>query len=289
VGTVVLGYASRVDMRFIKQRSSEKRGFLALMQRGKKKSSIITIIKKRLLIVFAGITPSVRTWGWRTGICGSLVCLAAAAFYYAEFLTAPSSFHIYGIYYGLWDSAGLFVESAILFMLIAAWMRSFSGRLLISTAMAVALLVLNVAFAWTSGVFGYILVLLPSWLPQSIVVDYLSFVQFPAVRATLDFYYVGWLGVLFLLSMASFRSGIVGRLVHSLEFIILILLVLPIEVYLFDRREFTLHVMDAQIGTSWQWFTNADLLTVLVISLSALALVDGFVLNDGAARRLLVK
>ncbi len=259
-----------------------------MTQRGK-----TTIIKKRVSIVFAGITPTVRTWGWRTGLCGSLVCLAMAAFYYAEFLTAPSSFHIYGIYYGLRDNAELFVESGILFVLIAAWMRGLSARLLIASAMAVALLILNLAFAWTSGVFGYIIVLLPNWIPQSIVIDYLNFVQFPVVRAALDFYYVGWIGVIFLLSMALFKSGLVKKLVHSFEFVLLTVLPLPIEVYLFDRREFTLHVMDAQIGTSWQWFTNADLLAVLVIGLSALAVADRFMLNDGIlgkfVRRRLVK
>lgn len=243
-------------------------------------------IKMRLSAEFSRITPPVRTWGWRAFLCGSLFCLCVAAFYYAEFLTAPSSFHVYGIYYSLRENAELFVESAVLFMLIAAWMRSFSGRLVVATSMVLGLLVLNVAYAWTSGVFGYILVLLPRWIPQWMVGDYLSFVQFPAVRNTLDFYYIVWLGVLFLLSMAFFRSGVARRLVHSLEFINLILIPLPIEVYLFDRREFTLHVVDAQIGTAWQWFTNADLLATLVIALSALAVLDRFVLNNGVLFRL---
>ena len=235
---------------------------------------------ERLSIVFARITPTVRTWGWRACLFCSFVCLSMAAFYYAEFLTAPSSFHIYGIYYGLRDNAELFVESTVLFVLIAVWMRNFGGRLLIATVMVVGLLVLNVAFAWTSGAFGYILVLLPNWMPQSIVVDYLSFVQFPVVRTALDFYYVAWLGVLFLLSMAFFRSRIAKRLIHSLEFITLVLILLPIEVYLFDRHEFTIHVTDAQIGTAWQWFSNADLLVVLVISLSALLVAEGLMFHD---------
>ena len=93
-------------------------------------------------------------------------------------------------------------------------MRRFSTRLVLATGMAVSLLVLNVAFAWTSGVLGYVLVAVPSWLPQGVIVDYLALIQFPAVRSALDFYYLGWLGVLFLLSMAFFRSGIAKRLVH---------------------------------------------------------------------------
>jgi hypothetical protein len=224
--------------------------------------------------VSADVAASVRTWGWRGGLFASLVCLAASAFYYTEFVAAPVSLHIYGIYYGLRDSGNLFAEYAVLSLLVAGWMRLLNTRLVLATGMAMALLVLNVAFAWTSGVLGYALVAIPSWLPQGMIVDYLILVQFPAVRSALDFYYLGWLGVLFLLSMAFFKSGLVKRLVHSLEFTVLTLLALPVEVYLFDRREFNIHVMDAQVGTSIHWFTNADLLASLVVALSVLAAVD---------------
>jgi hypothetical protein len=236
--------------------------------------------------LFSLVAHSVRLWGWRAALCASLCCFAAASFYYVEFLIAPSSLHIYGVYYGLRGSADVFVQYAILALLIAAWLRSFGERLLVASAMAVAVIVLNVAFAWTSGVLPYILVLLPSWLPQAPIIDYLAFVQFPAVRAALDLYYLGWLIVLFLLSMAFFKSGLVRKFVHSLEFVLLILLALPIEVYLFDRHEFNIRVTDAQLDTPLRWFTNADLLAVLVIGLSALVMVDCFALKDGIVSKL---
>jgi hypothetical protein len=248
-----------------------------LTENGNKSS----LVKMRISNFSALVARSVRLWGWRAALCASLCCFAAASFYYVEFLFAPSSSHIYGVYYDLRGSADLFVEYAILAMLIAAWLRSFSERLLIVSAMAFALLVLNVAFAWTSGVLPYILVLLPRWLPQAPIIDYLGFVQFPTVRAALDFYYLGWALGLFVLSMAFFKSGLIRKLVHSLEFVLLILLALPIEVYLFDRREFNIRVTDAQLDTSLRWFTNADLLAVLVIGLSALVIADCFVLKNG--------
>ena len=178
----------------------------------------------------------------------------------------------------------MFVEYSILSLLIAGWLRLLNARLVLATGMAVALLVLNVTFAWTSGVLGYVLGILPSWLPQGMIVDYLSLIQFPAVRSALDLYYMGWLGVLFLFSMTFFKSGLAKRPVHSLEFAVLTSLVLPVEVYLFDRGKFNIHVMDAQVGTALRSFTNADLLGALVLALSALAVVDSMVLKDGAGR-----
>jgi hypothetical protein len=208
-------------------------------------------------------------------------------FFFTEFLAAPSSQHVYGVYYGLKDSGTMFAEYAFFSLLVAGWLRNFSRRLLLATGMAVALLVLNVAFAWTSGVLGFVLGALPSWLPQGLIVEYLSLVQFPAVRSALDLYYLGWLGALLLLSIAFFESGMVKRLVRSIEFAFLTLLALPVEVYLFDRHEFNLHVMDAQVGTSAAWFTNADLLVALVIGLSVLAAVEGLVL--GRKRQVRIK
>ncbi len=228
----------------------------------------------------AGLEAFVRKWGWRGALCASFLCFATAIFYYAEFLAAPSSLHIYGIYHGLRDIGTTFVEYAITALLVGGWMRRFSARLVLASGMAVALLVLNIAFAWTSGVLGYVLGALPSWLPQGVIVDYLRFIQFPAVRSTLDYYYVGWLGVLFLLSMAFFRSGVAKRLVRSLELAALALLALPTEVYLFDGREFDLHVMDAQVGTSLRWFTNADLLGALFVALSVLTIAETVVLKQ---------
>ncbi len=80
--------------------------------------------------------------------------------------------------------------------------------------------------------------------------------------------------------MAFFKSGIAKRIVSALELVAVALLALPIEVYLFDRREFNLHVMDAQVGTSVLWFSNADLLGALVIALSVLAVADRLVLKE---------
>ncbi len=60
---------------------------------------------------------------------------------------------------------------------------------------------------------------------------------------------------------------------------------LPVEVFLFDRHEFGLHVMDAQVGTSVLWFSNADLLAVLALALALLGLVHGFVLREMVIRR----
>jgi hypothetical protein len=233
-----------------------------------------------------GLTASVRKWGCRVAICASVGCLAAAAFYFTEFLAAPSSQHVYGVYYGLRDTATLFAEYAVVWLLVAGWMRGFGARLVLVTGLAVSLLVLNVAFAWTSGVLGYVLVVIPTWVPQGAIVDYLALVQFPAVRSALDIYYLGWLGALFLLSAAFFKSGVARRLVHALELTALVLLALPIEVYLFDRREFNLHVMDAQLGTSLLWFSNADLLASLTIALSMLAAADGLVLRKRKRARI---
>lgn len=216
----------------------------------------------------------------RGALCASVACLAAASFYFTEFLAAPSSQHVYGVYYGLRESGTTFAGYALFWLLVSGWMRRFSSRLVLATGMAVSLLVLNVAFAWTSGVLGYVLGAVPTWLPQGVIVDYLALIQFPAVRSTLDFYYLGWLGVLFLLSMAFFKSGIAKRIVSALELVAVALLALPIEVYLFDRREFNLHVMDAQVGTSVLWFSNADLLGALVIALSVLAVADRLVLKE---------
>jgi hypothetical protein len=171
-------------------------------------------------------------------------------------------------------------------LLVSGWMRKLSARLALSTGIGVSLLVLNVAFAWTSGVLGYVLVVIPTWLPQGLIVDYLRFIQFPAVRSTLDLYYLAWLGLLFLLSMAFFKSGTLKRLAHSIELAALALLVLPIEVFLFDRNEFGIHVMDAQVGTSLRWFTNADLLATLGATLAVLAVVDGLALRRGKQVRI---
>jgi hypothetical protein len=211
----------------------------------------------------------------------SLVCLVASVFYYTEFLAAPPSQHIYGVYYGLRDSGDMFAGYALVSLLIGGWMRQFSTRLVLATGMAMALLVLNVAFAWTSGVLGYVLALLPTWLPQGLIVDYLGVIQFPAARSVLDFYYIAWLGMLLLLSIAFFRSGFAKRLVRSLELVSLALLALPAEVYLFDSRELNLHVVDAQVGTPVEWFTNAELLASLLVALSVLSMVDGLVLKQG--------
>ncbi len=153
----------------------------------------------------------------RGALCASVACLAAASFYFTEFLAAPSSQHVYGVYYGLRESGTTFAGYALFWLLVSGWMRRFSSRLVLATGMAVSLLVLNVAFAWTSGVLGYVLGAVPTWLPQGVIVDYLALIQFPAVRSTLDFYYLGWLGVLFLLSMAFFKSGIAKRIVTPLN------------------------------------------------------------------------
>jgi hypothetical protein len=253
-------------------------GKVGLKSRKREKSRVLHELAPGIPV---GLEASVRTWGWRGALCASVVCLAASAFYYTEFLAAPVSLHIYGIYYGLQDTGDLFAEYAILSLLIAGWVRLLSMRLVLATGMGVALLVLNVAFTWTSGVLGYVLVAIPSWLPQGVIVEYLSLIQFPAARSALDFYYLGWLMALFLISMAFFRSGLAKRLVHSLEFAVLALLALPVEVYLFDRREFNIHVMDAQARTSLQWFTNAELLASLLVALFVLAVVDSLVFREG--------
>ncbi len=122
----------------------------------------------------------VRTWGWRAALLASLACVAAAVYFYARFLAAPQSQHIFGEYFGLRSSGDSFVEYAMFWLLTGSWMRVFSVRVALATAMAVPVLVLNVAFAWSSGVLGYVLLLVPKWLPQFIFIDYLSLVQFPA-------------------------------------------------------------------------------------------------------------
>jgi hypothetical protein len=226
------------------------------------------------------VVEDVRKWGWRGALFASATCAAAAVYYYARFLAAPQSQHIYGEYLGLRSSGNSFVEYSMFWLLAGAWMRIFSVRVALATAMAVPVLVLNVAFAWSSGVLGYVLLLIPKWLPQFIFIDYLSLVQFPTTGRALDLYYLAWLAALFILSTAFFKSGLVGRLVRSLEFTTVVVMALPVEVFLFDRHEFGLHVMDAQVGTSLLWFSNADLLVVLAVALFALGLVHMLVLRD---------
>ena len=243
-------------------------------------------VRERFATPFTGGSFSVRQWGVAAGLSAALVCFAVAAWYYAEFSAAPLPQHVYGAYYGLRNRSELFSEYAVLSILVAAWMSRASARLVLGSTIAIALLVLNVAFAWTSGVLPYLLVLIPKWLPQSIVIDYLAFVQVPAARADLDYYYLAWLGVLFLLAMAFFRSRLARRLVHSLELVALALLALPVEVYLFDRREFNIRVTDAQLGTRFEWFTNADLLAVLLLGLSLLVIADRLLLRGSTLSRL---
>lgn len=225
----------------------------------------------------AGTRASVRTWAWRVALSAGVLCLTVAVFRYTEFLATPPSGRIYGIYYGLRESGDAYLWYALFWLLVGEWVRRLSVRLALATGIAMALLVLNVAFAWSSGSLAYVLAFLPVWFPQRLIIDYLAIVQFPTVRTALDLYYVGWLGLLFLLLMAFFRSPLATRMVRSLELASLALLALPVEVYLFDTREFNLHVMDAQVGTYASWFTNADLLASLIVVLSALAVVDGLI------------
>ena len=235
--------------------------------------------------LFARRSSFLRKWGAIAGVFAALIFFAIAAYFYTSFSIAPLSQHIYGTYYGLRANAELFSEYAIFSLMVAAWMNYFCARLVLASAIAVALLVLNVAFLWTSGALSYLLPLIPQWFPQSVVIDYLAFVQFPTVRAALDYYYLGWLGVFFLFSMALFSSDLAEKVIRSLELVCLTLLALPIEVYLFDKREFYIRVTDAQLGTRLEWFTNADLLAMLVAALAALALLDVLLLKDGIFRR----
>ena len=43
---------------------------------------------------------------------------------------------------------------------------------------------------------------------------------------------------------------------------------LPVQIYLWDFKEFQLHVTWAQVGTSLAWFTNADLLVCLGLAIA---------------------
>lgn len=231
-----------------------------------------------------GATAVVRRWGWRASLSASFSCILAATFFYAEFFGAPSSQHIYGVYYALRTNGDLSVEGAIFFLLVGVWMRHFSRRSALVSAIVVPVVVLNLAFAWTSGVLFYFLLFLPGWLPQGGLVAYLGYVQFPAVRGTLDLYYLGWLACLFVLAMLTFEGGLVRKAVRSLELVLFVLLPLPTEVFLFDRSEFGVHVTDAQIGTPLQWFTNADLLVALFAGLSILGMATRLYPKGGGRR-----
>ena len=169
-------------------------------------------------------------------------------------------------------------------MFAGFWLRILSKRLALVSGMVASLLVLNLAFLWTSSLLGLALLLYPSWLPSGWLVDYLSLVQFPAVRSTLDLYYLGWLGLLLLFSIAYFGGGLGKRLVHTFELVSAATLVLPIEVLLFDRRELGVHVMDVQVGTPLASLTNADLLLALGICILVLGVTDRFILDGGRSQ-----
>ncbi len=231
------------------------------------------------------VAASFRKWGARAAFGASIACLGAAVFYYTQFLAAPASYHIYGAYGGLQDSGDLFLEYAAAWLLAGFWLRILSKRLALVSGIVASLLVLNLAFLWTSGLLGLGLLLYPSWLPSGWLVEYLSLVQFPAVRSTLDLYYLGWLGLLLLFSIAYLEGGLGKRLVRSFELVAAATLVLPIEVLLFDRREFGFHVMDVQAGTPLAWLTNADLLLALGVSILVLGVTDRFILEGKGSQR----
>ncbi len=225
------------------------------------------------------VSASFRKWGARAAFGASTACLGAAVFYYTQFLAAPSSYHIYGAYGGLRDSGNLFLEYSAAWLFAGFWLRILSKRVALISGMVASLVVLNLAFLWTSGLLGPALTLYPSRLPSGWLVAYLGLVQFPTVRSSLDVYYMGWLGMLLLFSVAFFQGGLGKRLVRSFEFAAAATIVLPIEILLFDRREFGVHVMDVQVGTPLAWLTNADLLLALGIGILILGATDHFVLN----------
>ena len=217
----------------------------------------------------------IRRWGLRGSLALAGVCTALAVYYLAGFLASPPSLRIFGIYYGFGQSAEVYGWGAVFAVLLGLWFRFLSGRMLLATGMGISAFVLNTAFSWTSGLFDQALVLIQGWFPQQLIAEYLSLVQFPVYReAILDYYYLAWLGLLIALSIAFFRSRAAARLIHTFELASLVLLPLPIEVYLFDRQEFTIRVMDAQVHTPLLWFTNADMLGALLGTLALLAFAE---------------
>jgi len=237
----------------------------------------------------SNVARFIKKWGWRSSLLASLLLCAFAGYYiirsiitphappvfYEYYVTTPQAFYAFGQYYGLEGKAVVFLWYALGAFLVGLWFRLLSIRLVLGTGIGFATLVLNVAFTWTSGLIDREIVLIPGWFPKQFVAEYLSSIQFPVNHyAALDEYYLAWLGILFAFSMAFFRRGLLPRLVHSLELASLILLPLPIEVYLFDRKQFTNKVMNAQTHTSLIWFTNADLLGSLLVILVVLAIVD---------------
>lgn len=222
----------------------------------------------------------VRVWGWRAALGVAIGLAIVAVYYLTAFLEIPSPLRSLGDSQGLLGSAEIFMWYAAAAVLLGVWLRLLSARLVLGTGISLAALVLNVAFTWTSGVFDRVLQLIPTWFPKQFVAEYLFTIQFPFFRETaLDFYYLAWLGLLFALSIAFFRPGLAARLVRSLELAALVLIPLPVEVYLFDRQEFTIRVMDAQVHTPLVWFTNADMLGSLAVSLMVLAFLDNKLLR----------
>jgi len=228
----------------------------------------------------------IRSLGSRASCWAAVALVAASVFYFTRSASTPPPDRIYGSYHALQSTAELFAGYAILAAIAALWMRYLSRKLVVATATVFPLIVLNTAFLWTSGVLGYVLLLVPTWVPQGPIVAWLSLIQFPTVRAALDYYYAGWLGVLFLLVLSLMTSAWPRRIIRSLEVIVLAVLPLPVEVFLFDRREFFIHVVDAQIRTPFQWFTNFDLLASMLAALLGLIAMERLILTSRLGERL---
>ena len=91
-----------------------------------------------------------------------------------------------------------------------------------------------------------------------------------AIRFFVDYETVGLVAAVFLLSFLLFypKTKFSIAIIRAFQITSTLILLLGIEIYLFDRSEFFVQSSIIQISTMFSWFTNADLLYSCVLILS---------------------
>jgi hypothetical protein len=146
------------------------------------------------------------------------------------------------------------------------------GRLILKAVLAAALVLLNVYFAVTSNLLGDVL---PSSVTGFIItITFLDAVRFAGHLHVLAYYVIdlealilliGALACVFLLTRSA---GIILAVLRTLQALSMVMIVLPIEIYLFNSQEFTVYFTSFQALAGFlPWFSNEDLLVVCAGSL----------------------
>ncbi len=141
--------------------------------------------------------------------------------------------------------------------------------------MVSCLLLVNLFYAVIpGGLFYHLTFYVP--LESALLSQFVSFVAWlPGEMTGLDLAGLGLLLAASILAHSIWRYlGRGGSFLKSLEVFAFGLLPLPVWVYLLDRREFAVHVADAQAGTALAGVTNADLLLGLCVLIPALMLAE---------------